>query len=61
MLWKGLPEAFPNATYVEFERSSHYPMYEERERFDAELRVWMDRNGIGWAPSGKGLEKWATR
>jgi proline iminopeptidase len=47
LLWKGLPETFPNATYVEFERSGHYPMYEERERFDAELFAWMDRNGIG--------------
>jgi len=47
LLWKGLPETFPNATYVEFERSGHYPMYEERERFDAELFAWMDQSGIG--------------
>ena len=46
-LWKGLPDAFPNATYVEFERSGHYPMYEERERFDRELFAWMERNKIG--------------
>lgn len=47
VLWRGLPETFPNATYVEFERSGHYPMYEEQERFDAELSAWMERNQVG--------------
>ena len=45
-LWEGLPETLPNATYVEFERSGHYPMYEEPERFDRELFAWMERNGL---------------
>jgi len=46
-MWKGLPEHFPNATYVAFERSGHYPMYEESDRFDREIFAWMERNGIG--------------
>jgi len=46
-LWEGLPETFPNATYVEFDRSGHYPMYEEQERFDSALFAWMERNRIG--------------
>jgi pimeloyl-ACP methyl ester carboxylesterase len=46
VLWKGLPATFPNATYVDFDRSGHYPMYEERDRFDRELFAWMERNQI---------------
>ena len=45
-LWKELPASFPNATYVEFERSGHYPMYEEHDRFDRELFAWMAQNQI---------------
>ena len=47
MLWEGLPATFPDATYVEFERSGHYPMYEEQKRFDRKLFAWMERNPIG--------------
>lgn len=47
ILWKGLPQTFPNATYMEFERSGHYPMYEERQRFDREVFAWMEHNRIG--------------
>jgi hypothetical protein len=46
-LWKGLPASFHNATNVEFDRSGHYPMYEEYDRFDRKLFAWMECNQIG--------------
>ena len=46
VFWKDLPETLPEATYVEFERSGHYPMYEEQARFDEELSAWMERHSL---------------
>jgi pimeloyl-ACP methyl ester carboxylesterase len=39
--WAGVLETFRDCTYVAFERSGHYPFYEERELFDKALLEWL--------------------
>ena len=39
--WAGVPETFHDCTYVAFERSGHYPFYEESELFDTALLGWL--------------------
>lgn len=39
--WAAVLPTFRDCTYRAFERSGHYPFYEERERFDAALLDWL--------------------
>ncbi len=39
--WNGVSGKFPNAEYCLFERSGHYPQFEEQELFDKKLIEWM--------------------
>jgi proline iminopeptidase len=40
-LWEPVRNAFSDITIRVFDRSGHYPSYEEPQRFDAELRQWL--------------------
>ena len=39
--WAGVLKTFRDCTYVAFERSGHYPFYEEGELFDKALLEWL--------------------
>ena len=39
--WAGVLPAFRDCTYRAFERSGHYPFYEEQELFDGALLDWL--------------------
>lgn len=41
VMWDEVRTASPNLTTVMFEKSGHYPMMEEPERFDRELLAWL--------------------
>jgi len=40
VLWKGIPERLPNATFALFERSGHQPFFEEPGRFAETMATW---------------------
>jgi len=42
--WEGRQDSFPNLSYNLFEKSGHYPMFEEPALFDKQLIEWMKRN-----------------
>jgi proline iminopeptidase len=42
--WDGRKDSFPNLSYNLFEKSSHYPMFEEPALFEKKLLEWMKRN-----------------
>lgn len=44
--WHEVRPTFRDCTYHAFERSGHYPFYEEQELFDAKLIAWLGR-GVG--------------
>ena len=44
VLWEGLPERFPNATFELFERSGHQPFVEEPERFVQVVTDWLAKS-----------------
>ena len=44
-IWEEEARKFPDAEYHVFERSSHFPMYEEQELFDQRLIDWLRRTG----------------
>jgi proline iminopeptidase len=39
--WSGIKEKIPHLTYELFDRSAHFPMLEERARFDDRLIRWL--------------------
>ena len=41
VLWDGIPDTLPNATFQIFEHSGHQPFFEEPDRFTAALTRWM--------------------
>jgi proline iminopeptidase len=43
VLWDGVPEQLPDATFQLFERSGHQPFFEEPDAFTAALTDWMQR------------------
>ena len=43
LAWSGVKDLLPDATYCAFERSGHYPQFEEPEVFDREIVAWLDR------------------
>jgi proline iminopeptidase len=47
VLWDGVAERLPNASFEVFERSGHHPFFEEPERFSAALMTWMGRTKGG--------------
>jgi proline iminopeptidase len=42
--WDGRKDSFPNLSYNLFEKSGHYPMFEEPALFEKKLFEWMKRN-----------------
>ena len=42
-LWAGYEQRVPTSTVVKFERSGHFPMIEEQDRFDATVISWLAR------------------
>jgi proline iminopeptidase len=42
--WDGRKDSFPNLSYNLFEKSGHYPMFEEPALFEKKLIEWMKRN-----------------
>jgi proline iminopeptidase len=42
--WDGRKDSFPNLSYNLFEKSGHYPMFEEPALFEKKLLEWMKRN-----------------
>lgn len=42
--WDGRKDSFPNLSYNLFEKSGHYPMFEEPALFDQKLIEWMKGN-----------------
>jgi proline iminopeptidase len=42
--WEGRKDSFPNLSYNLFEKSGHYPMFEEPALFSKTLIEWMKRN-----------------
>jgi proline iminopeptidase len=44
-LWDGFEKRVPMATVVRFDRSGHFPMFEEQDRFDAAVLRWLKRLG----------------
>ena len=44
-IWEEEAKKFPDAECHVFERSGHFPMYEERELFDRRLIDWLRRTG----------------
>ena len=42
--WEGRKDSFPNLSYNLFEKSGHYPMFEEPALFSKKLIEWMKRN-----------------
>ena len=42
--WEGRQDSFSNLSYNLFEKSGHYPMFEEPALFDKKLIEWMKRN-----------------
>jgi proline iminopeptidase len=45
VLWDGVAEKLPGATFQVFQRSGHQPFFEEPERFAATVTDWMTRQG----------------
>lgn len=43
VLWEGIADRLPNATFRLFERSGHQPFFEEPEEFASALMDWMAR------------------
>lgn len=43
-MWDGRKDSFPNLSYNLFEKSGHYPMFEEPALFEKKLLEWMKRN-----------------
>ena len=41
VLWDGIPDTLPNATFQIFEHSGHQPFFEEPGQFTAVLTQWM--------------------
>ena len=41
--WHKFKDLLPNHTYRAFEKSGHYPHFEEQARFDATLLEWLKR------------------
>lgn len=42
--WNGRKDSFPNLSYNLFEKSGHYPMFEEPALFDQKVIEWMKGN-----------------
>jgi len=42
--WDGRKDSFPNLSYNLFEKSGHYPMFDEAALFEKKLIEWMKRN-----------------
>jgi len=40
LLWEGIPDRLPNATFELFERSGHQPFFEEPDRFAETVASW---------------------
>lgn len=40
-MWDGRKDSFPNLSYHLFEKSGHYPMFEEPALFDKKLIEWI--------------------
>ena len=51
-LWEGRADQLPRGEFRLFERSGHYPHYEEQEVFDASLVDWLARHPADDASSG---------
>lgn len=47
VLWDGVVERLPSATFEVFARSGHHPFFEEPERFSAALMSWIGRTKGG--------------
>jgi proline iminopeptidase len=43
--WHKIKDLLANHTYVAFEKSGHYPHFEQQELFDATLLQWLKRSG----------------
>lgn len=43
-MWDGRKDSFPNLSYNLFEKSGHYPMFDEAALFQKKLIEWMKRN-----------------
>lgn len=43
VLWDGIPDRLPDATFRLFERSGHQPFFEEPEEFTSALLDWVSR------------------
>jgi proline iminopeptidase len=41
--WDGRKDSFPNLSYNLFEKSGHYPMFEEHALFDQKLTQWITK------------------
>lgn len=44
VLWEGIADRLPGATFRIFERSGHQPFFEEPEEFSSAVMDWMSRN-----------------
>lgn len=42
VLWDDVKDIFPNLSYHLFEKSGHFPMFEEQEIFDKRLIDWIN-------------------
>jgi proline iminopeptidase len=51
-LWDGIDKQVPMTTIVRFDRSGHFPMFEEQDRFDKALLAWLARTGPDAAAQG---------
>jgi proline iminopeptidase len=51
-LWDGFDKQVPMTTIVRFDRSGHFPMFEEQDRFDKALLAWLARTGPDAAAQG---------
>lgn len=43
-LWEEVIDLLPNLSYHVFDKSAHFPMFEEPERFDEKLVEWLERH-----------------
>jgi proline iminopeptidase len=43
-LWEEAKDLLPNLSYHVFDKSAHFPMFEEPELFDKELVEWLERH-----------------
>jgi proline iminopeptidase len=42
-VWSGIPERIPLVDVTLFKKSGHFPMFEEQDRFDSALTLWLKR------------------